>query len=67
MENNFENSLLQLENIIKQLESDETSLEDSIALFEKGVKLSDSCRKILEKAEIKITSLTDAEREDNND
>ena len=67
MENNFENSLLELENIIKQLESDETSLEDSIALFEQGVKLSDSCRKILEKAEIKITSLTDVEREENND
>ena len=67
MENNFENSLLELENIIKQLESDETSLEDSIALFEQGVKLSDSCRKILEKAEIKITTLTDAEREETND
>lgn len=65
MENNFENSLLDLENIIKKLESNEVTLEESIALFEKGVKLSDNCRKTLETAEQKIITLTEAE--ENND
>lgn len=65
MENNFENSLLELEDIIKKLESNEVSLEESIELFEKGVKLSDACRKTLETAEQKIITLTEAE--ENND
>lgn len=63
MDNNFEKSLLELENIISKLESQEVSLEESIALFEKGVKLSENCRKTLEKAEQKILTLTDAEGE----
>ena len=67
MENNFENSLYELENIIKKLEDSDTSLEESILLFEKGIKPSDSLRKILEKAEKKIITLTEAEREEEND
>ena len=66
MENSFEKSLLELENIVKQLEDNEVSLDDAITLFEKGVKLSDSCRKTLAKAEQKIITLTDAESEENN-
>ncbi len=66
MENNFEKSLLELENIVKQLEDSEVSLDEAISLFEKGVKLSDNCRKTLEKAEQKIITLTDAESEEDN-
>ncbi len=65
MENSFENSLQELENIIKKLEDNEVSLEESISLFEKGVSLADSCRKTLETAEEKITSLT--KQENDND
>jgi exodeoxyribonuclease VII small subunit len=67
MENNFEKSLIELENIIKKLESEEVSLDESIALFEKGVVLSNECRKTLEKAENKIITLTDAEGENLDD
>lgn len=67
MENNFEKSLIELENIIKKLESEEVSLDESIALFEKGVVLSNECRKTLEKAEYKIITLTDAEGENLDD
>ena len=67
MENNFEKSLIELENIIKKLESDDVSLDESIALFEKGVSLSNECRKTLETAENKIITLTDAESEQAND
>ena len=59
--------LILSQNIIKQLENSDTSLEESILLFEKGIKLSDSLRKILEKAEKKIITLTEAEREEEND
>ncbi len=67
MENSFENSLLELENIIKKLESNNCSLDESIKLFEKGVELSNSCCKTLETAEKKILTLTDAESETSND
>lgn len=64
MENSFEKSLNQLEDIINKLENDSVSLDESIALFEKGVKLSNECRKTLETAEQKIISLTEAESEE---
>lgn len=64
MENSFEKSLNQLEDIINKLENDGVSLDESIALFEKGVKLSNDCRKTLETAEQKIISLTEAESEE---
>ncbi len=67
MANNFEKSLLELEDIIKKLENSEISLDESIALFEQGVKLSGECRKSLELAENKIITLTDAERDVNNE
>lgn len=61
MENNFENSLKELENIVSKLESSDISLDEAILLFESGVKLSDRCRKILENAERKIKTLTECE------
>ena len=67
MENNFENSLLELENIIKKLESNDVSLEESIELFEKGIKLSELCRKTLDTAQNKIITLTKAESDDIDD
>lgn len=53
----FEQKLARLEDISEQLESDETSLEDSIKLFEEGVTLSKDCLAALKKAELKITKL----------
>lgn len=62
----FEKSLLELEKIIAKLESGQCSLEESIALFENGVKYTNECRNALEKAEKKIISLTEAEQEAEN-
>ena len=39
---NFEEKLKELEEIVNKLDSGNVSLEESIALFEKGVKLSKS-------------------------
>ncbi len=63
MNNNFENSLKELEKVVAKLESSEISLDEAILLFEKGVKLSDECRKTLETAERKIVTLTECEAE----
>ncbi len=53
----FETGLDELEQIVKQLESAEMPLEESLALFEKGVTLSETCRKQLEEAESKVEIL----------
>lgn len=57
----FEKSLMELEKIVNSLESSEISLDEAIKLFEKGVELSDKCRKTLETAEKKISKLTNVE------
>ncbi len=57
----FEKSLNELEKIVSSLEDNEISLDEAIKLFEKGIELSDKCRKTLQNAEIKITALTSKE------
>jgi len=53
----FEESLKQLESIIGKLERGDLPLEESVRLFEEGVKLSDACKKDLESAEGKVQML----------
>ncbi len=54
---NFEEKLARLEEITTSLENSDIGLEDSIQLFEEGVKLSKECLSVLEKAELKVTTL----------
>lgn len=56
-QHNFEKDLSRLEEISELLESNEIGLEDSISLYEEGIKLSKSCLTTLKKAEIKVTKL----------
>lgn len=56
-EMNFEESMKNLENIATELEKGDLSLEESVAKFEEGMKLSKQCNDIIEKAEKKITIL----------
>src|SRR5215470_9318443 len=53
----FEASLRELETIVKEMESGELPLERALDLFERGMKLSDSCRKQLEEAETRVEIL----------
>jgi len=53
----FEDCLQQLEKIVEQLEKGDLSLEQSLKLFEDGVRLSNSCRQELEAAEGKVEIL----------
>ena len=63
MSNNtdFEASLLELEKIVEKLEGGETSLDESIKLFEESTKLASFCNTSLEKAKLKITELSEKE------
>jgi exodeoxyribonuclease VII small subunit len=54
---NFETALQELEEIVAKLESQELPLEDSLTLFEKGIRLSKICSKKLTEAEKKVELL----------
>lgn len=60
----FEEAISELEKIAEKLENADISLEESVALFEKGVMLSDECSKLLKDTEQKIISITEAEKEE---
>ena len=55
----FEKQLRALESVVERLEQGDLSLEESVQLFEEGIKLSDACKKELEAAEGKIQLLVD--------
>lgn len=54
----FEQAINKLEQIVKQLEKGELSLDDSLKQFEQGIKLARQCQDSLNKAEQKIEFLT---------
>jgi exodeoxyribonuclease VII small subunit len=54
----FSEAVLQLEEIVKELEDKNMTLESSIEKFELGVKLSSHCLNKLDEAEKKIEQLT---------
>ena len=54
---NFDLSLKQLEKIVEKMEEDDLPLEQSIKLFEEGMKLSKTCQTALKEAEGKIKQL----------
>lgn len=54
---NFEAGLQQLEAIVKEMEGGDLPLERALNLFERGMKLSETCRKQLEDAETRVEIL----------
>ncbi|MCI8699952.1 MAG: exodeoxyribonuclease VII small subunit [Clostridia bacterium] len=57
----FEKSMEELEKIVAKLEKGDLNLDDSVVEFEKGMKISKECNKILESAEKRITILLQKE------
>lgn len=57
MEKSFEKSLEELEIIVNRLEQGDLPLEESLKLFEDGIRLSRECRERLTSAERKIQVL----------
>ena len=56
-DDNFESALRRLEQISDLLENEETPLEESINLFEEGIKLKEICEERLKSAKIKIDKI----------
>lgn len=52
--NEFEKAFQQLEKIVGRLESEELPLDESLQLFEEGIRLSRFCHQRLEEVEKKI-------------
>ena len=59
----FESSLKELEKIVRELESGEVNLDQSLKKFEQGIELYRKCRTTLETAETKIKILSDSLKE----
>jgi exodeoxyribonuclease VII small subunit len=60
----FEAALQKLETIVQRLEKGELTLEESLALYEEGIRLSRLCHSKLEEAEGKIEQLVKDSRGD---
>ena len=63
MEMSFEDKLQELEKIVEKLENGQLSLDESLGLFEKGIKLVKECDTNLKNAQQKVEKLI----EDNNE
>lgn len=59
----FEDGLKRLEEIVKMLERGDAPLDESLTLFEEGMKLIKNCGTALENAEQKLKILTFDEKE----
>ncbi|MDD2521666.1 MAG: exodeoxyribonuclease VII small subunit [Anaerolineaceae bacterium] len=60
----YEAAFAALQEIIAKLEDGDLSLEESLKLYEEGKKLSDHCGKLLEKAQLRVSTLSGKEDED---
>jgi exodeoxyribonuclease VII small subunit len=53
----YETAMKELEDIVARMERGELKLEESLHLFERGMALTEQCRKMLESAELKVKNL----------
>lgn len=53
----FEEAFAQLEEIVQQLEEGDLSLQESLALYERGMALTRHCQDLLDRAELRVTQL----------
>ena len=53
----FENLFSELESIVAKLEAGDLSLDESLALFQRGMELSKKCGAMLDSAELRIKQL----------
>lgn len=53
----FEAALAELEQVVEQMESDELPLEQMLALYERGARLTQHCNQLLDRAELRVTQL----------
>lgn len=54
----FEAAMVELEKIVREMESGKTGLEDAIASYERGVALKNHCAQRLQDAQMRIDQIT---------
>ena len=54
---NFEATLAELQETVDALEKGNLPLEDALSQFQRAIKLSKSCQKVLQEAELKISQI----------
>ena len=57
---NFETQMKKLESLINEMESGDLNLEDSIKMYEDGIKLVNKCQTALQNAEQKVKILSES-------
>jgi|YNPNPStandDraft_1061719.scaffolds.fasta_scaffold19558_4 exodeoxyribonuclease VII small subunit len=57
-ERSFEELYRELEETVRRLEAGDLSLEESLALFERGTQLAEQCNALLDRAELRVRQLT---------
>jgi exodeoxyribonuclease VII small subunit len=62
----YEEAFNELDSIVSDLESEQHSLEQTLALFERGQALARHCTKLLEAAELKVQQLSEGDLVDLN-
>ncbi len=55
----FESGLKELEELVTKLETGDLTLEESMAIFERGQQLADYCNSQLELASLRVEQLTE--------
>jgi len=58
MTKRYEEMVEELREIVKRIEDGEVSLEESIALYERGDELVRACEELLNSAETRVTTLS---------
>lgn len=56
-EKSFEEAMVELEAIVKKIESEDTPLEEILELYERGSELSAYCQDILSKTQAKLETI----------
>ncbi len=57
----YEQAMAEMEQIIQKMESEQLTLEEALALFERGQALAKRCADLLTQAELKVRQLTGQE------
>lgn len=60
---NFEQTLAELEQVVKQLQRPEVPLDQAVALYRRGTELAQQSEELLGAAEVQVQKLTDAVQE----
>jgi len=63
----FEEAWAELEGILERLERGELTLDESVALFERGRALAAHCQQLLDKAELRVRELSEMTDEDGDE